>query len=208
MASEKQIRANKLNSNKSKGPKSDKGKAISAKNAIKHGLFSVDTLLPWEKATDLENLRMCLDEALLPEGQLEELLLDKIVSLAWRLRRVGRIETGLMFLKRCELVRQREHDDVERAKESLPSEIKRELDFNKIKRNNTQWALMNNADLFDLGIVFTENTGTISNLQRYEVSLERSLYKALHELQRIQAVRNGEKVLPPIAIDMQGEATS
>lgn len=39
-------------------------------------------------------------------------------------------------------------------------------------------------------------------LIRYESSIERGIYKALHELQRLQATRNGEKVLPPIAVDV------
>ena len=37
---------------------------------------------------------------------------------------------------------------------------------------------------------------------RYETMLERSIYKALHELQRLQAVRNGEKPPAPLAIDI------
>jgi hypothetical protein len=37
---------------------------------------------------------------------------------------------------------------------------------------------------------------------RYETMLERSLYKALHELERIQSKRNGEKVPPPLALDV------
>jgi len=37
---------------------------------------------------------------------------------------------------------------------------------------------------------------------RYEIMLERSIYKALHELQRIQSARAGEKPLAPIAIDV------
>jgi hypothetical protein len=37
---------------------------------------------------------------------------------------------------------------------------------------------------------------------RYEIMLERSIYKALHELQRIQAARMGEKPPAPIAIDI------
>jgi len=37
---------------------------------------------------------------------------------------------------------------------------------------------------------------------RYEASIERGIYKALHELQRIQAARNGEKPPAPIAIDV------
>ncbi len=37
---------------------------------------------------------------------------------------------------------------------------------------------------------------------RYETMLERGIYKALHELERIQAKRNGEKVPPPIVLDI------
>jgi len=37
---------------------------------------------------------------------------------------------------------------------------------------------------------------------RYETMLEKSIYKALHELQRIQAARAGEKPPAPLAIDV------
>jgi len=37
---------------------------------------------------------------------------------------------------------------------------------------------------------------------RYEIMLERSIYRALHELQRIQAARAGEKPPSPIAVDV------
>jgi hypothetical protein len=40
-------------------------------------------------------------------------------------------------------------------------------------------------------------------LSRYEVTLERSLYKALHELQRFQAARAGEAVPLPEAVDVE-----
>lgn len=39
-------------------------------------------------------------------------------------------------------------------------------------------------------------------LIRYETSIERGVYKALHELQRIQSARMGEKPPAPIAIDV------
>ncbi|MDP3296845.1 MAG: hypothetical protein Q8N09_04505 [Thermodesulfovibrionia bacterium] len=37
---------------------------------------------------------------------------------------------------------------------------------------------------------------------RYEIMLERSIYKALHELQRIQATRMGEKPPLPVVVDV------
>ena len=39
-------------------------------------------------------------------------------------------------------------------------------------------------------------------LSRYEVTLERSLYRALHELQRLQAAREGRAVPLPAAVDV------
>jgi len=39
-------------------------------------------------------------------------------------------------------------------------------------------------------------------LIRYESSIERGIYKALHELQRLQATNSGEKIPAPVAIDI------
>ena len=44
----------------------------------------------------------------------------------------------------------------------------------------------------------------LAKVQRYEGSLERSLFKALHELQRMQAARRGQPVPPPAAVDVTG----
>lgn len=43
---------------------------------------------------------------------------------------------------------------------------------------------------------------TLQTLSRYETALERNFYKALHELQRLQAMRAGQQVLAPIAIEL------
>lgn len=46
------------------------------------------------------------------------------------------------------------------------------------------------------------NNDTYGKLIRYESSIERGIYKALHELQRLQAARMGEKPPLPIAVDV------
>ena len=56
-----------------------------------------------------------------------------------------------------------------------------------------------------LGEAFSEDfqyKDTYGKLIRYESSIERGIYKALHELQRLQAARMGEKPPAPIAIDV------
>lgn len=46
------------------------------------------------------------------------------------------------------------------------------------------------------------NYDTYGKLIRYETSIERGIYRALHELQRIQATRMGEKPSAPMVVDV------
>lgn len=46
------------------------------------------------------------------------------------------------------------------------------------------------------------NADSYGKFTRYETCLERGIYKALHELQRLQAARQGEKTPLPVAIDV------
>ena len=46
------------------------------------------------------------------------------------------------------------------------------------------------------------NSDTYGKFIRYEASIERGFYKALHELQRLQAIRNGQTVPAPLAVDV------
>jgi hypothetical protein len=47
------------------------------------------------------------------------------------------------------------------------------------------------------------DTSSLEKVSRYEAGLERSLYKALHELQRLQGARiAGQPVVPPAAVDV------
>jgi hypothetical protein len=46
-------------------------------------------------------------------------------------------------------------------------------------------------------------------LSRYETTIERSLYKALHELQRLQVARRADgDAPPPVAIDVDVSGVS
>ena len=45
-------------------------------------------------------------------------------------------------------------------------------------------------------------SGTYTRLCRYEAHLERGPYRALHELQRLQAARSGKPVATPLAFDV------
>jgi hypothetical protein len=54
-----------------------------------------------------------------------------------------------------------------------------------------------------------DKANAFSKLSRYEAAIERSLYKALHELQRLQAARRADgDVPPPAAIDVDVSGVS
>ena len=93
--SDKQTQANRQNALKSTGPKTPEGKAAVRHNALKHGLLTQDVLLPNEDEAVFEDLDERLREELRPVGELEGLLVDRIVAAHWRLRRLGRVEAGI-----------------------------------------------------------------------------------------------------------------
>ena len=45
---------------------------------------------------------------------------------------------------------------------------------------------------------------TVENILRYETTIERGIFKALHELERMQAKRNGKEVALPSVLDISG----
>lgn len=98
MTTEKQIKANQHNALVSTGPVTDEGKTIVSQNAVKHGIFTRDLVIPnGDGKEDADEYRELLDGlviSLFPSGQMESLLVEKIAVDFWRLRRVLRFETG------------------------------------------------------------------------------------------------------------------
>ena len=95
MTSLRQIDANRLNATRSTGPRTPAGKALVALNAMKHGLLSRESLVKSESEPELVDFGKRLRAQLAPVGELELLLADRIVSTAWRLRRLIAVETML-----------------------------------------------------------------------------------------------------------------
>ena len=80
MTTERQVAANRVNASRSTGPRTPEGKARVALNAIKHGLFSRESLVKGESQVDLLDFGKRLRAQLAPVGELELLLADRIVS--------------------------------------------------------------------------------------------------------------------------------
>ena len=98
MSSPARVKANRLNAQRSTGPRTVAGKAKSSLNATKHGLLSRQPLLADEDPADCDELHDRLVEALSPDGAIEELLVDDAVALLWRLQRLHRVEVALFSI--------------------------------------------------------------------------------------------------------------
>ena len=58
----------------------------------------------------------------------------------------------------------------------------------------------------DPGLAFIRDgngADAFSKLSRYESAIERSMYRALHELQRLQSERSGQDVPTPLVLDVE-----
>ena len=217
MATNQKLIANRTNALKSTGPRSIEGKVVSSRNAIRHGLLSRAVLLTDENAGELVELRTALEGELHSEGILEGLLVDRIVSAFWRLRRLARVEAGLFDIGYFEAVYQRaltvggSYDAAGFDLGSLAQEPTPITDSRTIKnhaaaeRQKTRAHSMKYSDSTLLAHSFLQDSKeaeAFGKLSRYEVTIERSLYRALHELQRLQAARAGVAIPPPVAVDV------
>jgi hypothetical protein len=97
--SEAQREASRRNARRSTGPRSMRGKAASSMNALKHGVFAREAVLRTPLADESEDefkkMLESLKEAFGPQDGFEGMLVDKMVSALWRLRRLRRCERAL-----------------------------------------------------------------------------------------------------------------
>lgn len=96
MASERQVRANRLNALKSTGPRTADGKRASARNAVRHGLTSVRAVLDGEDAALYEALLRELLHEFQPISVLDNMLVQQLANVMWRLRRSTVYEAALV----------------------------------------------------------------------------------------------------------------
>ncbi len=93
---ESQLAASRRNGANSRGPATAAGKAKSALNATKHGLWSRDIVLATEDPRAWEAFREGLLRELAPATPAARELVEELAAARWRLDRVLNIETALI----------------------------------------------------------------------------------------------------------------
>ena len=94
MASVAQIQANRLNAQRSTGPRTAAGKERASHNALKHGLLAREAVIQGEDPEEFERYRQWMLESLAPAGAVEAMLAERVVGLSWRLRRAERLQNA------------------------------------------------------------------------------------------------------------------
>jgi hypothetical protein len=172
--------SNLKNAQLSTGPRSKLGKFAASRNAITHGLSGNAVLLSSESPSEFQQFLCSIVSSLKPLGGMEVFLVQRIANCAWKLRRVNRVETS--------------------AFNNLTDEVRRDpyelFTPTGIDGSGTLPMIIEKLES-------KSATGFLSTLGRYEVAIERSMYRALNELQRIQSLRNGIPCAPTDSISIK-----
>ncbi len=214
MTTQKQIEANRRNSRRSTGPKTRTGKAESKMNAMKHGLLAADLVVRDEDPVEFAGVLENLVDGLQAQGPLEEQLVERVAACMWRLRRLYRVEAEIFTYERLTIELNHASEEVakyEVTNSELFLKVGNAVNVTDERRHDRATTRLDKAHLLvqeeagTLGAAFRSDAihaGAISKLSRYEAAIERSLYRALHELQRVQAARQEGKSPPSIAVDV------
>ena len=157
MATDKQTAANRLNAQKSTGPKTPEGRAAVRLNGVKHGLTAETLVLKGESQADFTGLLESLEADHAPTTPTEEALVVQLAMATWRLRRLYHQEAGFYTYR-----------------------IKSLAEIGKDRK-------LDDAGQMARAVEWDEKT--LHLFSRQEGRLERTFYRALHELQRLRKER-------------------
>jgi hypothetical protein len=154
-SSPRKIEANRKNAQKSTGPKTSRGKAMSSFNSMRHGLLSKRLpLLYGQGKRQFNHLLTSLQQDLEPVGALEEVLVEKIAQGYWRLGVAG-------------------------------------------------W---HEAEAFEHRNPFAGHW--LPTIMRYQTTINREMFQALNQLERLQRLRKGDNVPAPLNLEFFGHPST
>jgi hypothetical protein len=189
MISERQLDANRRNAAKSRGPITPEGRAAVRHNALKHGFTAAEIILPTvESEADFEQFRQAIEDKCQPVGPIEEVLVEDMVISRWRLSRIRKMEPGF-FAKNLH--------NLKAIREEHYSHLSGYAHLTHVLADDALY-----QDVY-------------GKMSRYEGRFQRTFFKALKELERLQALRaelsdfeNGTVSQSPVSPDPESQIAS
>jgi len=160
------------------GPRTPHGKRRSSQNACTHGILA-DVLQRdgclGDSQSDFSKLLVELRNQFGPVGFLENLLVEKLGVLYVRLPRVYKadLKTAPLIFRMVEAGLRRDEPPVLIGLSDTESEV-----------------------------VFVRKLPTLEVIMRYETNLERNIERTLNQLERLQRMRLGQPVPPPVRVEL------
>jgi hypothetical protein len=161
------------------GPRTRAGKEVASRNALSHGITSPSPVLAgMEREADWRRHLNGIVDGLAPEGDLERALAERVALLLWRLHRITRYEVAV----------------TDRAVAGTESDLAVADAY--VQGTLTKGVL---PDVSPVILAAAQETRVIpavdelDKIMRYETHLHRQYIQTLHELEALQARRNGEQ---------------
>jgi hypothetical protein len=160
------------------GPNTARGKAISRRNASKHGIHSVAPVVQGidEDPREWERHRLGMIDSLEPENHLEIVLVERLANILWRLKRLERYETEMIIAQ------------LNRVPDVMASLALAGKALVGLSREQVITREAVDAQVTRRSIPDDE---TVTTITRYEVSLHRQFIQIFHELEAMQTRRKG-----------------
>ena len=171
------------------GPNTQRGKAASSRNAIKHGLTADAPVV--RQVESVEEWEWHLDQVIAskePEGYLETQLCVRIAEVLWRQRRISPYEA----------------EKISVALDQMPEDYAATARYGaKVSGRSIEDSMTLEKIEMQTGIRMIPEPETLNMIMRYESHLHRLLLQLLHELEAMQARRKGEQT-PLARLDISG----
>jgi hypothetical protein len=217
MATQKQYLANQKNAQRSTGPRTSEGKALASKNAMKHGLLS--QAIVYGDPNEFEQHYLGLKQCFLPANTIEENLVQIIAVEIGRLAQAYGIEASI-FAKAVFQERQKRAQDrgdsieeVVRERQGLSEDDPipdlsgpEAKQYQKAQADYEQAKSQEQGEATLIGEAFIRTfrrRDPLDLLSRYEAGIQRNFYRALHQLEHMQALRKENSVSAPVATDIE-----
>ncbi len=165
MATDKLIEANRLNAQKSTGPRTEAGRAVSRLNAWKHGLTGHLNVMTEEQKQAHDTFVAEILDSLKPADAIERQLAHSIADAYWRINRVSTIENNFLAADAY-------NRELDRLSESEQPEVDSALAS---------------------ALTFIQHPACFQLLTVYEMRLHRKVRLDLQQLRDIQAARRADE---------------
>jgi hypothetical protein len=204
--------ANRINAQRSSGPRTELGKSRSKMNALKHGLSAKKIVIGDEDPKDFEELHAALERDFQPETALESELVEQLAGSLWRLRRVPAIEAAIVKAREKQAYSRLYSEIQDKTMSRVVDEIARRCSApfadsstgieralkEEIKKGDLDSAILKQAQESresELLLLIRDDDDMIEKLSRYQASLMNAANRAVQQLRLIKSMNGDRRVI-------------